>query len=208
MKITGAALLAENNEFFTIFKRGRFGPFADLNAARHFLTAVPDMLRGDLNDFGRGGVTVRRVVLTALLAAWDAQNDLSQEAGVLGWNGDGCTAENLVFWRDYLSCGREAARGGLFVATLPTIPYCEAAITLGCRGSVAYYRTAPSAAKLQSLLDASPRGQYLCGEVTSSSVCMMLADTAAAGKPLPDRPTLKEVFAAWETAGPSREKRL
>jgi hypothetical protein len=198
MKITGMALLAKNSEFFTLFRRGHFGPFADLNRARHDLSALPDMRQGDLNDFGRGGVTVRRVMLTALLAAWDAGNDLSPDAGVLGWNGDGCTAENLAFWHDYVSCGRETARGGLFVATLPTIPYCEAAIALQCRGPVAYYRTAPSTVKLQALLDASPRGQYLCGEVTASCVCMMLADTAPAGTPLPDRPTLAEVFSAWE----------
>jgi len=84
MKITGMALLAENNEFFTLFRRGHFGPFADLNGARHTLSALPDMLEGDLNDFGRGGVTVRRVMLTALLAAWDAGNALSPETGVLG----------------------------------------------------------------------------------------------------------------------------
>ncbi|MBQ9502221.1 MAG: hypothetical protein IJU70_08705 [Lentisphaeria bacterium] len=198
MKIRGMARLAENNEFFTLFRRGRFGPFADLNTARHILSAVPGMPEGDLNDFGRGGVTVRRVMLTALLAAWDANGTLSREAGVLGWNGDGCTAENLAFWQDYVSCGREAARGGLFVATLPTIPYCEAAIALKCLGPVAYYRTAPSGTELQTLLDASPRGQYLCGEVTVSGVCMMLADTALDGTPLPDRPTLREIFAAWE----------
>ena len=94
-------------------------------------------------------------MLTALLAAWDAQNGLSQEAGVLGWNGDGCTAENRKYWHDYTDCGRTSGRGGLFVATLPTIPYCEAAIALGCRGMVAYFRTGDSAARLWEILAAS-----------------------------------------------------
>ncbi len=194
MKITGMALLAENNEFFTLFRRGHFGPFADLNGARHTLSALPDMLEGDLNDFGRGGVTVRRVMLTALLAAWDAGNDLSPETGVLGWNGDGCTAENLAYWKDYVANGRAAGRGGLFVATLPTIPYCEVAIALGCRGSIAYLRTREDTSQLWALLAVSAPGTYLCGEIARDNCCMLFADNRDGGSLPSGCRTLTEVF--------------
>ena len=198
MKVTGGALMTRESAFRTLVRRGAFGPFTDLNAARKLFTALPGMAACDLNDFGRGGETVRRVLLTALLTAWDSGGDLPEETGVFGWNGDGCTAENLIYWRDYVSCGREAGRGGLFVATLPTIPYCETAIALRCRGRVAYFRTEPFAARLEELLLSAPCGTYLCGEVTASSVCMLLTDTRLPGPPLPEGPALEEVFTALE----------
>ena len=138
------------------------------------------------------------MLLTALLTAWDSGGVPPEATGVFGWNGDGCTSENLIYWRDYVSCGREAGRGGLFVATLPTIPYCEAAIALRCRGRVAYFRTEPAAARLEELLLAAPGGTYLCGEVTSSSVCMLLTDTRLPGPSLPEAAALEEVFTALE----------
>ena len=198
MKIAGAALMTAENGFRTLVRRGRFGAFADLNEARKMLTALPGMPHADLGDFGRGGVTVRRVTLTALLTARDAGGSDFADAGVIGWNGSGCTAENLKYWRDYLGNGREAGRGGLFVATLPTIPYCEVAIALGCRGRVAYFRTAPSAASLAEVFSTVPPGRYFCGEVTADTVCMMLVDTRLAGGPLPERAMLADVFAALE----------
>ena len=197
MKIAGGALLTKDLAFRTLEKRARFGAFPDLNTARKELVRLPGMPSCDLGDFGRGGVTVRRAMLTALLAAWDA-GGLSDNTGVLGWNGDGCTAENLAYWRDYVGNGRTAGRGGLFVATLPTIPYCEAAIALGCRGGVAYLRTPPCTAELRSTLAAAPPGAYLCGEITRDAVCILLADNRAAGAELPGVPTLAELFGTLE----------
>ena len=199
MKIAGGALLNSELEFRTLNRRGRFGAFPDLNTARLELTKLPDMPQADLGDFGRGGVAVRRVTLTALLTAWDAGGKLPENTGVIGWNGDGCTAENQKYWRDYTDCGRTSGRGGLFVATLPTIPYCEAAIALGCRGQVAYFRTGNSAAHLWEILAVSAPGKYLCGEVAATSVCILLVDTVdSANRPLPDLPYLAGVFAALE----------
>ena len=118
MKIAGGALLDEGLAFRTLVKRARFGAFPDLNAARLALLETPGMPRCDLDDFGRGGVTVRRAMLTSLLAAWDAGGELPGDTGVLGWNGSGCTTENLAFWNDYTGCGRESGRGGLFVGRI------------------------------------------------------------------------------------------
>ena len=198
MKIAGGALLTEDLAFRTLVRRARFGAFPELNAARKELLQLPGMPACDLGDFGRGGVTVRRAMLTALLAAWDAGGKLPENTGVLGWNGDGCTAENLAYWRDYVGNGRTAGRGGLFVATLPTIPYCEAAIALNCRGGVAYLRTPEDTSHLRSILDAAPPGAYLCGEIARDTVCILLADSRENDGESPRCRTLAELFARLE----------
>jgi len=187
--------------FRTLNKHAGFGPYPDVNAARKELTLLPDMPQSDLADFGRGGMSVRRTMLTALLAAWDAGGKLPESTGVIGWNGDGCTAENLAYWRDYVGCGRSAGRGSLFVATLPTIPYCEAAIALGIRGSVAYLRTSGDTSSLWSALETAPRGTFLCGELARATVCVLAVDTESAGELLPRRPTLAELFTTLEAIG-------
>ena len=198
MKIAGGALLTESFAFRTLERRAGFGAFPDLNAARKELSKLAGMPHSDLADFGRGGPTVRKAMLTALLTAWDAGGKLPETTGVLGWNGDGCTAENLAYWKDYTECGRVAGRGSLFVATLPTIPYCEAAITLGCRGGVAYLRTPQSTSHLWSALAAAPPGTYLCGELARDAVCMFFVDTLEGGGDLPEYPTLAELFTTLE----------
>ena len=198
MKIAGAALMTAENSFRTLRKRGRFGPFDDLNAARHELTALPGAPSCDLGDFGRGGKTVRRTTLTALLAGWDSGEAPFGDAGVFGWNGCGCTAENLNYWQDYVTNGREAGRGGLFVATLPTIPCCEAAIALHCGGPAAYFRTRPSLAALQELLASFPPGRFFCSEAASATVCVLLADSRLPGEPLPEAETLADLFVRLE----------
>jgi len=194
MKITGAASMSAEHLFRTLRRRGNFGPFADLAAGRRELTALPGMPVCDFGDFGRGGMTVRKMILTILLAAWDSGETHFQDAGVLGWNGSGCTAENLNYWRDYVSNGREAGRGGLFVATLPTIPCCEAAIALQCRGPAAYFRTRPSFDALEEILATFPPGRFFCSEITAETVCVVLADTRLEGCARPEADTLAALF--------------
>ena len=198
MKITGAALMTAEHVFRTLCRKGSFGPFADLNTGRRELSALPGMPACDFGDFGRGGMTVRKMTLTALLAAWDSGDPQFEDAGVLGWNGCGCTAENLNYWRDYVSNGREAGRGGLFVATLPTIPCCETAIALHCGGPAAYFRTRPSLAALQEILADFPPGRFFCSEMTFETVCVLLADTRLQGETLPETGTLADLFVRLE----------
>ena len=177
-------------------RRETFGPFASLNDLRLALPDFDFIPRGDLDDFGRGSGAVRCSMLAALFAAGDAASGLPSSTAVVGWNGRGCTAENVRYWQDYVSNGRTAGRGGLFVATLPTIPFCEAAIALGLRGPSAYFQTDRSTDSLFGLIAARPEGLYLTGEITDSSACFFLLDNASQGETAPRTRSLEELFRA------------
>ena len=193
MKIAAGTLITGHE--VRLLNRGTFlGNFTDLNELRHCLTEMDFIPHGDWNDFGRGSPAVRLLMLAVMLTAGDSDSAIPESAGVIGWNGSGCTAENLRFWRDYIQNGRENGRGSLFVATLPTIPFCEAAITLGCRGPSAYLRTEPSVNILFRLLAGRPAGWYFIGEVSEGSVCMLLTENDNEPPVLTDVPTLEMLF--------------
>ena len=194
MKITAGTLITADHEVRLLRRKLSLGRFDDLNALRHHLTELDFIPKGDWNDFGRGSQAVRLLMVAGMLTAGDSDCAIPESAGVIGWNGSGCTAENLRFWRDYIQNGRINGRGGLFVATLPTIPFCEAAITLGCRGPSAYLRTEPSVQALFRLLAGRPAGWYFIGEVTEKSVCMLLTENDGNLPVLPEVPTLEELF--------------
>lgn len=194
MKIIAGTLISPDLSVRLLERREHFGPFPDLKALKDRLEHLDFVPDGDLSDFGRGGLAVRRIVLASLLTAGDLGGRLPENTGVIGWNGDGCTAEDRRFWEDYTGNGRESGRGGLFVATLPTIPFCEAAITLGCHGPSSYLRTAASTARLFEAVSCLPKGLYLLGELGADSVCMLLADTGKDSAPLPDAPALTGLF--------------
>ena len=128
MKILAGTTIDASNTARFLRRRETIGPCRDLRELRDRIAELPFVPTGDLADFGRGGPAARLLMLAALLTAGDRGEALSESVGIFGWNGRGCTAENLRFWQDYTANGRESGRGGLFVATLPTIPFCEAAI--------------------------------------------------------------------------------
>ena len=134
MKICAGTLISGHYEVKLLRRKDFPGRFGDLNDLRHFLTEHCAAGKYDWSDFGRGCPGVRLLMLAGVLCAADSGEPLNENTGVAGWNGSGCTAENIRFWQDYAQNGREHGRGGLFVATLPTIPCCEAAIALGCHG--------------------------------------------------------------------------
>ena len=190
MKVVAGTLIDADCRV-SLLKRGtEAGPFADLNALRGHLAELPEMPQSDLTDFGRGCAAAKSAMLAAMLTAFDHGAPLPEETGILGWNGSGCAEDNRRFWADYVGNGRESGRGSLFVATLPTTPFCEAAIALGCRGQVAYCRTAPDTAKLQDLLP--PDRMTLAGEICGAAACMLLLTPEAAEYPA--FPTLAELF--------------
>ena len=200
MKIEAGVRITETMEV-RLLNRGPLGQFDDPDQLRHALAGLAPFPNADWTDFGRGSPPVRLLMLAAVLTAGDYGAPLPGSTGVFGWNGSGCTAENLRFWQDYVRHGRVNGRGGLFVATLPTIPFGEAAIALGLRGPNAYFRTERSTHALGKLLSLRPAGLYLVGEVTENSVCMFLLETSGLpedGPAGPDFPTLDRLFVHLE----------
>ena len=194
MKILAGTLITEALAVKLLRRRETLGPFAGLNEMRVALTNLSGMPEGDWTDFGRGSNAVRRLMLSGALAAWDYGAELPPDTGVIGWNGCGCTAENLRFWHDYVQNGRENGRGGLFVATLPTIPFCEAAIAFGWKGPSAYFRTEESTLALFRLIAGRPAGKYVIGEITEKTACALLFETDETIPEFPDFKSFEQLF--------------
>ena len=194
MNITAGTLIDARHEVRLLRRKIILGNYSDLNDLRHAVTEQFPQIRCDWNDFGRGCQAVRLLMLAGVLTAADSGAMPDRDTGVIGWNGSGCTAENLKFWQDYVQNGREHGRGGLFVATLPTIPCCEAAIALGCHGPGTYFRTKRSTAELFRLLAGRPQGCYMIGEITGDSVCMLKLETDRTLPALPAFPDLEQLF--------------
>ena len=122
-------------------KTPRTIPFTSLPELRQTICDSPDFMQGDLADFRRAADNVRLAQLGTILCA-SALPDWSPEGtALIGLNGDGCAHNNRLFWDDFTTHGRESGRATLFVPTLPSIPVCEAAITLGIHGPVRYLKT-------------------------------------------------------------------
>ncbi len=198
MKVLAGAWINAALGAATLGRKLRFAGVDGERELRDEILSLPDCPEADLGDFGRGAPPVRRMMLAALLCAWDHGETIPADTGVIGWNGSGCAAEDRRFWRDYVDCGKEAGRGGLFVPTLPTIPYDEAAISLGCHGPSFYLRTPASTAELWNILSGCPEGLYIVGELSADSACAMLTDNRETPAELPDRPTLTELFRELE----------
>lgn len=199
MKITAGALIRTNADgtisAALLNRTETWSDIANLNALRLLLTGLPFIPKGDMDDFGRGSIAVRYAILAALLAAGDSDCGIPEDTGIIGWNGRGCTKENLRYWQDYTDNEKIAGRGGLFVATLPTIPYCEAAITLNCHGPSAYFHTEACTAKLFELIANRSGDYFLVGEITEDSACMLLLSKAENNTQiLPGLPSLEALF--------------
>lgn len=202
MKIVSGTLIDASNSARLLRRGETIGPFDDLKAMRDAVAGLSFVPRGDLADFGRGGPAARLLMLAALLTAGDAGETLPESTGIFGWNGRGCDAENRRFWEDYTANGRESGRGGLFVGTLPSIPFCEAAIALGIRGPAAYFRTAPETAEFFALVAGYPPGDFLVGECGGDGCCMLLLRNGGDddGSGAPSFPTLRALFEQrWRT---------
>ena len=199
MKIIAGTMIDASNTARMLRRHETIAACRDLRELRDRIAELPFVPTGDLADFGRGGSAARLLMLAALLTAGDGGEVLPENTAVFGWNGRGCSAENLRFWQDYTANGRESGRGGLFVATLPTIPFCEAAIALGCRGPAAYFRTRADTAELFSLIASYPSGDCLVGELDADAVCMLWLRNDRNASDMPTRATLVELFTElWE----------
>ena len=116
-------------------------PFTDLGGLKQLLTDDTAFVQGDLTDFRRAADNVRLAQLGGLLCASAAREWSPEGTALIGLNGNGCAHNNRLYWNDFVVNGRDTGRASLFVPTLPSIPVCEAAITLGIRGPVRYIKT-------------------------------------------------------------------
>ena len=128
-------------------------PFASLPELRQAICNSPDCVQGDLADFRRAADNVRLAQLGALLCASALLQWNPEGTALIGLNGGGCAHNNRLFWDDFTTHGRETGRATLFVPTLPSIPVCEAAITLSIHGPVRYLKTESDAQTIELLAD-------------------------------------------------------
>ena len=192
MKCISGALLRENDAKLWSGKRS-WNNFASLNELRLQLWDEPGINQLDWEDFGRGAMPVKQIMLGAALTALDAPEIDWSNCSCIGWNGDGCTRENARYFADYLASGRSGGRGSLFVSTLPSIPVCEAAILLGCHGGGAYFATGASTGELAGLLPLHGERYILTGEITAHWCAVLLWDAGIAGE-IPEAADLYELF--------------
>lgn len=155
------ANLTASNDFSSI-------QFTDLNDLKKQMQNNKDLLQGDLDDFRRAADNVRMAQLGSILCASNIKNEWTPEqTAIIGINGDGCSFNNRIFWDDFVSHGRESGRATLFVPTLPSIPVCEAAITLKIKGPVRYIAAKNQLLIIQHLLDTFLAEEKLCHIMTA-----------------------------------------
>lgn len=150
-------------------------------------------------NFGRldrlSRMTVAGIALALRDGSVDYSPDRKQDIGIVGTSSAGSLATDLLFFRDYLDCGRKLARGSLFIYTLPSSPLGEAAIHFGLLGPLFYVASGSSSP--QAALDAAgdlvlraEAGMMLAGvaEEDAAWYCLLGMDGADPGQGICDVP--------------------
>ena len=94
----------------------------------------------------------------------------SAVCGLTCTNSSGSLPTDILYFKDYVECGRTLGRGSLFIYTLPSSPLGEAAIHFGLQGPLLY--AANGRASLGTALETAAE-MVLLGEAEA-----MLAGTA------------------------------
>jgi 3-oxoacyl-[acyl-carrier-protein] synthase II len=93
-------------------------------------------------NFGRLDVVSKATAHAVALALRDAgiaySQERKQDIGIIGTNRSGSLASDILYFKDYVECGRTLGRGNLFIYTLPSSPLGEAAIHFGLMGPLVY----------------------------------------------------------------------
>jgi 3-oxoacyl-[acyl-carrier-protein] synthase II len=153
---------------FGCIARGERSRFEDDGHGRKGLFTHP------FKNFGRLDRISRMTASAVALALRDAGIPYSPERkldiGIVGTNGSGSLATDLLYFKDYVESGRTLGRGNLFIYTLPSSPLGEAAIHFGLQGPLLY--AADGKASLGMVLETAEE-MVLLGEAEA-----MLAGTA------------------------------
>ena len=83
-------------------------------------------------------MTAAAVALALRDAGRSYAPEKKQEIGIIGAGSEGSLPADLLYFRDYVECGRTLARGNLFIYTLPSSPLGEAAIHFGLAGPLLF----------------------------------------------------------------------
>lgn len=116
------------------------------------ISCSPDQLRRmdeffpyPVKQFGRFELQSRLNIAAVALALRDAEigcrRDGRIDFGLVRTNDTACHEANWSFFSDYVECGRNLARGNLFIYTLPSSPLAETAIHFGLQGPLLYIRS-------------------------------------------------------------------
>ena len=93
-------------------------------------------------NFGRLDADSKAAAYAVELALKDAGLAYPLEpitvAGIAGGSALGCYEPDMLYFQDYVKCGRTLGRGNYFIYTLPTSPLAECAIHFGLNGPVFY----------------------------------------------------------------------
>ena len=93
-------------------------------------------------NFGRLDADSKAAAYAVELALKDAGLGYPLEpvtvAGIAGGSALGCMQPDMLYFQDYVKCGRTLGRGNYFIYTLPTSPLAECAIHFGLNGPVFY----------------------------------------------------------------------
>ena len=171
-------------------RKGRRVPYSP-QASLSTLWRTDPVFTGSTKDFGRFEPVARLAYYAVGLALDDAGVDDSwvsrRDIGLIGTNEAGCCQSNLHYFSDYVQAGRRIARGGLFVHTLPSSPFAEAAIAYGIRGPLLYVTRAgaalPAALRTAAdmLRDSQARAMLVAWADEDEAACLVLAPQAIAG---------------------------
>lgn len=95
-----------------------------------------------VKNFGRFETLTQRVCYATALALRDAGIKYAEgrklNIGVLGATPHGAVASNRNYFQDYVDGGRTLSRANLFIYTLPSSPFAEAAVHFGLTGPLLY----------------------------------------------------------------------
>ena len=151
----------------------------------------PRVFARPVKSYGRFDLPSRLVCVAAAMALQDAcvpaGDGAKRDVAVLGANTDGCLDSDRAYFQDYASCGRTLARGNLFLYTLPSSPFAEAAIHFGLEGPLLYLgcadrRMARLIETAAGLLARGETGAALLVENTQDrAVALVLGRGTAAG---------------------------
>lgn len=122
-------------------RQDTYTEYADRESFRK-LGKTDGLFNYPVKNFGRFETITQRVCYAVALALRDAgieyAEGVKQDIGLLGTSPDGCVESNINYFKDYVEGGRSLSRANLFIYTLPTSPFAEAAVHFGLLGPLLY----------------------------------------------------------------------